>query len=88
MLVITIDLIPGGFEPRRRTIASMLVSNASNLADVSDYNIEVMEGANPLTGDPPRSAGCRVLAHDRRQSVWALLAKASEEILKAEFDEL
>jgi hypothetical protein len=47
-----------------------------------------MEGANPLTGAPPRIAACAVLAHDRRQSVWAILAKACEEIMKADFVEL
>jgi hypothetical protein len=47
-----------------------------------------MEGANPSTGDPPRNAECMVLAHDRQQSVWALLAKACAGILKADFVEL
>jgi len=55
------------------------------LADVSDYTVEAMESANPLTGDAPRNAACVMLAHDRRQSVWSLLAKASEEIMKADF---
>jgi hypothetical protein len=88
MLQITIELVPSGFAPMRRTIASLRISNMSDLADSSDYRIEAMEGANPLTGDPPRKAECMVLAHDRRQSVWALLAKASQEIMKADFAEL
>ena len=33
MLVVTVDLAPGGDESRRRTIATMYVSNGSNLAD-------------------------------------------------------
>lgn len=77
----------GGFEPMRRTIASMRISNMSNLADCSDYRIEAMEAANALTGDPARNAECMVLAHDRRQSVWALLEKACHEILKANYDD-
>jgi hypothetical protein len=88
LLVITVDLVPGGYESHRRTIGSMRIGNISNLADISDYAVDVMEGANPLTGDPPRNAVCTVLAHDRRQSVWALLAKASEAARKAEFHEL
>ena len=88
MLKLTIELVPRGFAPMRRTIASMSISNLSNLADSSDYHVESMEGANPLTGDPSRKAECMVLAHDRRQSVWALLAKACEEIMKADFVEL
>jgi hypothetical protein len=88
MLRVTIEMIPGGFSPMRKTIGSMRISNASNLAEVSDYNIDVMGGANPFTSSPPRSASCLVLAHDRAQSVWALLAKASQEIMKADFVEL
>ena len=64
-----IKLVLGGFKPMRRTIASMRISNMSNLADCSDYRIEALEAANGLTGDPARNAECMVLAHDRRQSV-------------------
>jgi hypothetical protein len=88
LLVITIDLFPGGYESHRRTIGSMRIANLSDRGDISDYSVEVMEGANPLTSDPPRKAACMVFAHDRRQSVWALLAKASAEIMKTNFVEL
>jgi hypothetical protein len=88
MLIVTVDLCPGGYETHRRTIGTMCISNLSNLADVSDYWVEVMEGANPLTGDPPRKAACMVVAHDRKQSVWALLVNASAQIMRADFVEL
>jgi hypothetical protein len=88
MLVITIDLVPGGYESYRRTIGSMRIANLSNLANTSDYSVEVMEAANQLTGDPSWNAKCVVLAHDRRQSIWALMARACEETLKAHFVEL
>jgi|ERR1700722_19878434 hypothetical protein len=83
MLRLTIELVPGGFEPMRRTIASMRISNMSDLADCSDYLVEATEVANALTGDPARSAECILLAHDRKQSVWALLTKACDEVLNA-----
>jgi hypothetical protein len=88
MLIVTVDLIPGGFTPLRRTIASMRIANISNLADVSDYRIEVMEAANKFAGTPARSAHCILVGHDRRQSVWVLLAQAAEALRDAEFDEL
>lgn len=88
MLTITIDMVPAGFEPLRRTIASMRISNVSDLADVSDYRIDVMESANPITGQPSGIASCEVLSHDRRQRVWALVEKACAEALKADFVEL
>jgi hypothetical protein len=88
MLVVTVDLVPGEYEAHRRTIGSMRIANVSNLSHVSDYVVEATESANPLTGEPARNAACMVLAHDRMQSVWALLAKASEEIIKADFVKL
>jgi hypothetical protein len=88
MLVITVDLVPGGHQPRRRTIGSMRIANVTDLADISDYVVTVLEGANPLAGTPPRNGSCAVHAHDRRQSVWSLLAKAAEAAMAAEFDEL
>lgn len=88
MLIVTVDLVPGGYELHRRTIGSMRIANASNLADVSDYNVDVIESANPLTGAKRRATCCTVLTHDRRQSIWALVARASEEIIKADFVEL
>jgi hypothetical protein len=88
LLIITIDIIPGGYAPARRTIASMRVSNISNLAAVSDYKVELLETANTLTGTPPRAGSCEVKGHNRLQAVWALLAKASDAAMSAEFDEL
>ena len=88
MLIVTVDLVPGGYEPHRRTIGSMRIANLSDLADISDYRVEVVEGANPLTGTKARKAACMVLAHDRKQSVWVLLANASTEIIRAAFVEL
>jgi len=88
MLVVTIDLVPGGYEPLRRTIGSMQIANRSNLGDISDYSVEIVEAANALTGEGPRNAACVVERHDRRQNVWALLEKACAGILKAKFVEL
>ena len=88
MLRVTVDLIPGGFNPLRRTIGTMTVANVSDLADRSDYRIEAMEGRNHLAGLPPRNMSAEVLDHDRRQSVWRLIAKAAEAVANAEGDEL
>jgi hypothetical protein len=88
LLVITVDLSPGGDESRRRTIGSMRIANLSDLTDICDYSVEVVEGANPVTGTKARKAACMVLAHDRKQTLWALLAKASTEITRAAFVEL
>lgn len=88
MLRVTVELIPSGFEPMRRRIAMMRISNTSDLTDISDYLVHATEGANKLTGAPARFGECVVRGHARRQPVWALLAKACEEIMKADFVEL
>jgi hypothetical protein len=88
MIIITVDFVPGGFSPRRRTIASMRIANASDLADISNYEVDLLEAANPLAGTNPRNGSCRVIGHDRRQSIWALIAKSAEAALEVEFDEL
>jgi hypothetical protein len=88
MLRVTIDLVPSGYEPLRRTIATMIIGNMSDLADVSNYRIEVIEAENKLTLQPPRSCVCEVLEHDRRQSVWALIEKAAEAALTADYVKL
>jgi hypothetical protein len=88
MIAITVDLIPGGLQERRRTIGTMRIANISELANISDYAVHVIEGANPLTRTPPRNGSCVIRDHDRRQSVWSLVAKAAQAALEAEFDEL
>lgn len=88
MLKIVVELIPGGFEQQRRTIGVMAISNESDLADASDYRVDVMESFNPLSGDPARIGECMVKGHDRRQSVWLLLEKACREIVKADLVDL
>lgn len=88
MIIVHVELVPGGFEQQRRSIASLHIANVSDLADVSNYDIHVLEGANPLACTKPRIGSCRVSGHDRRQSVWSLIAKAAEAAMNAEFVEL
>jgi hypothetical protein len=88
MLKVIIEILPRGHRELRRTVASMSIGNLTLMGDVSDYGIDAVEAANALTGTPSRSTSCKVLSHDRRQSVWTLVAKAAAEIEKAEFDEL
>jgi hypothetical protein len=77
MLDIIVDLVPGGFEPLRRRIASMTIANITDLADRSDYAVKAVEGANPLTGQPTSSRNAIINDHSRSQSVWTLVAKAA-----------
>lgn len=88
MLVVTIDLFPGGNPQRRRTVGTLHIANASDLSEVSDYRIEATQAFNPVTGSRAGIGSCEVIGHNRRQSIWKLLAKAAEAAERAEFDEL
>jgi predicted phosphodiesterase len=52
------------------------------------YRVVALQSANPLTGGPPGIAEFPVLAHPRRQRVWALLQRACEEAVMADWVEL
>jgi hypothetical protein len=87
MLIITIELIPGGIGSRK-TIGTLRIGNMSDLADVSDYRIVAMEAANPITGKAARIADETLRDHDRRQSVWKIVEGASKAIEHADWGEL
>lgn len=87
MLVVKIELWPGGSGALRRPIGTLHIAN-NDLADVSDYRALAMELANPLTGRPHGIAKFQVLAHARRQRVWALLQRACAEAMTADWVDL
>lgn len=83
MLRVVVQLVPSGFEPLARTIATMEVANISDLADMSSYYVTAIEESSPLTGAPRRSISAEIKDHLRRQTVWKLVAKAAEAVATA-----
>ncbi len=77
MLRILVELVPGGNEARKREIARATLANISALDDVSDYRIDAWEHANPIAGTDAWDADGVIYGHDRRQSVWRLVARAA-----------
>jgi hypothetical protein len=77
VLRITVEIWPGGDKTRARAVAIANVANVSDLADVSDYAVSVTEGHNPVTKAPAWSQRGHLFQHDRRASVWALIAKVA-----------
>jgi hypothetical protein len=77
MLRVTVEIWPGGDEKRARVLATGDVANVSDLADMSDYEVRADEGHNPLTNTPPWSRQGYIFQHDRKSSVWALVAKVA-----------
>lgn len=70
MLVVTVEVWPGGNVLRRRVIGTMNLANISELADVSDY-----EGF--LDGKPVEVKG-----HRRDDGAWKLVHRAVEDALR------
>lgn len=85
MLIVKVELWPGGRSALKRPLGTLHIGNKSQLADLSDYHVIAMELANKLTGDPPGIAEFDVLAHPRRQRVWALLQRVCEQAMKADW---
>ena len=81
MLRVTVELVSHG---GRQPLGQMFVGNVSDLADVSAYEISASEAVNPLNGAPAWTARAEVVGHDRRQSVWRLVAAAATAIDKAD----
>jgi hypothetical protein len=72
MLTVTVDLVPGGIHARRRTVATMHIANVSGLSDVSDYDVNVLEGSNPPDG---HQAAQRILRRPGpRQTCFGMVA--------------
>jgi hypothetical protein len=82
MLKVTVELVPGGDETKARPIARMTIANVSALADISDYAVEASAAENPVAGMSAREDRARVQKHDRRQSVWSLVAKAAAAVAR------
>jgi hypothetical protein len=77
MISVTVEILPGGYADRRRTVGLMNIANISDLAPRSDYRVDIAEGDNPLAGTKARSWTVYVRDHHRNQSVWPLIAAAA-----------
>lgn len=73
MLVVTVELWPGGDPTHAKEIASIEIANISNLSEVSNYTVLAQQAGNPSLGIKPEKVAFTVYDHPRRQSVFALL---------------
>ena len=78
MLVVRVEIWPGGYEPGKREIARMNVGNISDLADTSDYIATLEEYGNERLGIPKSKSTVQVTGHTRRSTVWSLIRKILE----------
>lgn len=88
MIQIIVRIVPNGDKRRAFDQAGAEVSNVSQVEAIADYTVSAGENQNPVTGALDWTSRGHVLRHDRRQSIWALVAKvadwAAEEAEKAQ----
>lgn len=80
MIRIVVTLVPKGNEAEARELARAELGNLSRLGPPythSDYSIWANEGENPLAQTGPWESRGMIGGHDRRGSVWALVASAA-----------
>ncbi len=59
-------------------VARAIAENASDLADVSDYDIRMSERAAKQLGIKEKGLGGRIKGHPRNLTVWALVRKIAD----------
>jgi len=74
---IRVDIWPHGDQRRAYTQATAVIACDPGQGAVRDYHVHAGESQNEVTGAADWSSVGHVLAHDRRQSVWALVAKVA-----------
>jgi len=78
MIRLVIQILPNGSEARAREIGRMDIGNVSDLAAISSYKVDASSVANPLSRNPTAfSARGTIDGHRRKDSIWALAAKAT-----------
>jgi hypothetical protein len=77
LIRVTIEIWPGGCKARAHEVARMDIANISELAPISDYAIWASSGAHRPSGKPAFEARGIIEGHRRKDSIWALVAKAT-----------
>lgn len=82
MIVVRVELWPGGSEFGKQDIAIAHIGNISNLADTSDYSVRLEEYGSERLDIPYLKTSYSIKGHDRNDSVFALLAKVFSPFLQ------
>lgn len=77
MLRITVEIVPRGDESRARRVARAEIANLSDRGTICTYRINASEEPNLITGAPAQAWTGAIEQHDRRASVWSLIAKVA-----------
>jgi len=76
VIQVIVRVVPGG--DHKRAIEHAVAEVTQVAGDVvCDYAVSASENRNPVTGAIDWSARGHIMRHDRRQSVWALVARVA-----------
>lgn len=84
MIVVKLELWPGGDESRKEDLGTALIANVSNLADLSSYSVVLKKGArySNNSGETWRTGTVESFPrNDSRWGPWELLALALEVVV-------
>jgi hypothetical protein len=76
MLVLRLEIWPGGSRDLRRTIGEVRIANVTDLAPVSDYELTFTphnDAGQPLVS---KHRHAEVRGHERSDGAWSLVGKA------------
>jgi hypothetical protein len=77
MIRIRIDIWPNGDQRRAYTQGTAVICCGRGQGPVCDYSVHAGESQNEAAQTADWSAKGHVLRHDRRASVWTLVAKVA-----------
>lgn len=79
MIEVTVSYLPSGVRHRAEEIASLEITNISDLADCSDYQYILRAASSPLTLRGAETHHGIVRGHNRREgNIWTLVQKILE----------
>lgn len=78
MIVIKVELWPGGVKERRRTIARAEVANIGGDSEIGIYRVSGMEADHSVSGEKAYDRHFRIPAYDRRNSIWSLVGRVAQ----------
>jgi hypothetical protein len=80
VIVVYVELWPGGDQSRAKPIGSLGIANETNLSLLSNYRFEMDGIGNPALNIEPLKATGEIVGHNRNQSVWKLIRRAIDEV--------
>ena len=80
MMVVSIEIWPGGDKSYGFEIGRMEVSNISNLAEVSDYHAHIVQRGASSLNVSAMDKTVLVQGHPRRNGAWALVRRVLDRL--------